>query len=155
MGKKPWTTDEQYAWLEPLLSDFTQAQDDKTTKKFLQTTYAGWHAKWPTPAPTKDEIRRHGSLDIATAEKKKAAEEVHTTQSLKCFANVQNLPRVPARENVVFQSHQGLVVRYRFPRRSELGRVAKKRAALASVLELVSAYDAEGEDRRRLATILT
>jgi hypothetical protein len=77
MGKKPWTTEEQRAWLDALIPAFVQAQQEKATLAFFEGAYSTWHEKWPTPAPTEGEIKSaKGSAEKALACKLKAAESV-------------------------------------------------------------------------------
>ncbi|KAI0245466.1 hypothetical protein BJV78DRAFT_1287779 [Lactifluus subvellereus] len=72
MGKKQWTTAEQWAWLEGLIPAFVQAQQEKSTGTFFEDTYNEWHEKWPTPAPTEDDIRHaKGSAEKVLAVKRK------------------------------------------------------------------------------------
>ncbi|KAI0245296.1 hypothetical protein BJV78DRAFT_1092302, partial [Lactifluus subvellereus] len=67
-----WTTAEQWAWLEGLIPAFVQAQQEKSTGTFFEDTYNEWHEKWPTPAPTEDDIRHaKGSTEKALAVKRK------------------------------------------------------------------------------------
>jgi hypothetical protein len=56
MGKRQWTTPAQRDWLEGLIPGFTTAQDDKSTSVFFEDTFGKWFKKWPTPAPTQEEI---------------------------------------------------------------------------------------------------
>ena len=77
MGKKRWTTPEQRTWLEELIPDFVQAQQDKTTGLFFDTIYKEWHDKWPTEPATDKEIKSaRGNADKALATKRKAEENV-------------------------------------------------------------------------------
>ena len=77
MGKKRWTTPEQQAWLEALIPAFVQAQQEKVIGTFLDDTYNKWYEKWPTAAPTEDEIRESaGSAERALACKRKADNNV-------------------------------------------------------------------------------
>jgi hypothetical protein len=77
MGKRPWTTPEQQAWLEVLISAFIQAQQDKATGAFFENTYNEWNEKWPTTEPTEEEIRENEeSPERALARKHKATVDV-------------------------------------------------------------------------------
>ena len=78
MGKRPWTTPAQRAWLKALIPDFTTAQDGKTTEVFFEDTFTKWYVKWPTPVPTQDEIEEaKGSLEKVLTEKEKFMKDVH------------------------------------------------------------------------------
>ncbi|KIL55029.1 hypothetical protein M378DRAFT_18307 [Amanita muscaria Koide BX008] len=78
MGKKQWTTPEQRAWLEAFVPSFVQAQQERTQERtsgvFLKDTYNEWHQKWPSAAPTEDEIEKEGSAEKASLVKEKAVE---------------------------------------------------------------------------------
>lgn len=77
MGKRRWTTPEQRAWLEELVPAFVQAQHEKATGTFFDDTYNKWYEKWPTTAPTEEEIREAGgSAERALACKRKAVDNV-------------------------------------------------------------------------------
>jgi len=76
MGKKPWTTLEQRAWLKVLIPVFVQAQQEKKTGTFFKDTYNGWYEKWPTIAPTEGEIEAEGSAERALAYRCKAVDTV-------------------------------------------------------------------------------
>jgi hypothetical protein len=73
MGNRHWTTEEQRVWLEARIPAFVQAQQDKASGKFIEDTYKVWQEKWPTPAPTEDEIKgAGGSAEKALAGQNKA-----------------------------------------------------------------------------------
>lgn len=76
MGKKRWTTKDQFDWLEALLPGFIQAQRDKTTTQFFEKMYGDWHDKWPVKEPTEDEIETAGGSTEARASNLKAVETV-------------------------------------------------------------------------------
>jgi hypothetical protein len=82
MGKRRWTTPEQRAWLEELIPDFVQAQQDKSVRSFLDDTYAKWHKEWPTPPPAAEEVRRtKGNAEKMLTISRKAEESVRTNKS--------------------------------------------------------------------------
>ncbi|KAH9955191.1 hypothetical protein BGW80DRAFT_1566314 [Lactifluus volemus] len=54
MGKRQWTTPEQRTWLEALVP--------------------AWYEKWPTAAPSDEEIKAEGSAEKALASKRKATD---------------------------------------------------------------------------------
>jgi hypothetical protein len=77
MGKKPWTTPEQRAWLEALIPAFIQAQQEKATTSFFEDSYNRWYEKWPTAAPSEEEIKAaEGSAEKALASKRKTVDSV-------------------------------------------------------------------------------
>jgi hypothetical protein len=77
MGKKRWTTPEQQAWLEGHVAAFVQAQQEKTTGTFFKDTYSQWYKRWPTAAPTEDEIEDvEGNIEKACTCKHKAIDNV-------------------------------------------------------------------------------
>jgi hypothetical protein len=77
MGKRRWTTPEQRAWLEALVAEFVQAQQMKATGSFFDDTYSRWYEKWPTAAPSDEEIKKaEGSAEKALASKRKAVDSV-------------------------------------------------------------------------------
>jgi hypothetical protein len=77
MGKKQWTTPDQRTWLQARISTFTTAQVNRSTATFFESTYRGWHKKWPTPAPTEKDIDdAKGDLERARATLQKKMEEV-------------------------------------------------------------------------------
>jgi len=79
MGKKRWTTPEQQVWLEELIPEFVQAQQDKVSRSFCKDTYDKWHEKWPTPSLTAEEVRRaKGNAEKALNTKLKMVENVRT-----------------------------------------------------------------------------
>lgn len=78
MGKKRWTTEEQRTWLEELIPDFVQAQQDKTVRTFLKDMYSKWDDKWPTLLTVEEYKRENGRQDKALAAKEKAVENVST-----------------------------------------------------------------------------
>lgn len=76
MGNKQWTTPEQRGWLEALIPAFVRAQQEKTTAAFFEDTYNEWYKKWPTAAPTVEEINAEGNIERAHACKRKAINSV-------------------------------------------------------------------------------
>lgn len=106
MGKRQWTTEAQRAWLEELIPTFVQAQQEKTTQDFFLDTYRQWHGKWPTPAPTEEEVEKaKGSADRVVAEKKKAVENVRVHNIESQRALILYLPRFPQRVKFWFHNH--------------------------------------------------
>jgi hypothetical protein len=79
MGKKAWTTPEQCTWLENLIPNFVQAQQDKTVGLLLKELFVKWEQKWPTPPPTEGEVKKvKGKAEKALTIKRKSREEVCT-----------------------------------------------------------------------------
>jgi hypothetical protein len=77
MAKKQWTTTVQREWLETLIPAFIRAQQDRATPLFFEGTHSEWHRKWPTSAPTKEELEdAGGSAEKILASKQKATESV-------------------------------------------------------------------------------
>jgi hypothetical protein len=77
MGKRPWTTKDQHAWLVALIPEFTRAQHDRTTLLFFAETYSKWYKKWPATVPTEEEIEKaEGNTEGALAKKQKFMENV-------------------------------------------------------------------------------
>jgi hypothetical protein len=106
MGKRPWTTQDQRDWLEALIPNFIQAQADLKSTVFLKNIYKEWHAKWPTPAPTEDEIKAaKGKTEKALVDKKKAAENVRITRLLYWIRNDTELTWTFQRVKFWFHNH--------------------------------------------------
>jgi hypothetical protein len=79
MGKKAWTTDSQRTWLEAEIPGFLEAQQSKGVALFLKELSNRWEAKWPTPSPTEEEIKKSkGVEEKAEATKRKFTENVRT-----------------------------------------------------------------------------
>jgi hypothetical protein len=99
MGKRQWTTPEQRTWLEALVPAFVQAQQEKATRSFFDDTYNRWYEKWPTAAPSDEEIKAEGSAEKALASKRKATDSVSVcaVDSQRCKIYL----RVPAHKILV------------------------------------------------------
>lgn len=77
MPKWSWASKEQQDWLFALLPDFRKAQEAKTTPSFFTEIYQEFHAKWPVPSPTAEEIAADdGNEEQAQTTKEKASESV-------------------------------------------------------------------------------
>lgn len=77
MPKKSWASKEQQDWLYAQLPTFRIAQEAKTTPSFFLKIYQEFHAQWPVPAPTTEEIADDdGSQEQAQTTKEKASESV-------------------------------------------------------------------------------
>jgi hypothetical protein len=76
MGKRHWTTTDQWKWLK--------AQDDKTTSTvFFPETHKVWQKEWPTELPTEQEVKdAKGDAQKALAIKTKTTEDVSSSSSL-------------------------------------------------------------------------
>ena len=100
MGKRPWTTPEQRAWLEALVPAFVKAQQEKATGSFFEDTYNKWYEKWPTTAPSEEEIKEAGeSVKNALAIKRRTENtvSVYKVDSQQCNIYL----RVPAHKVLV------------------------------------------------------
>ncbi|KAF8502336.1 hypothetical protein F5888DRAFT_1800821 [Russula emetica] len=76
MAKAKWTTPAQFIWLENQIPEFVKAQQDKVVRLFMKEMYDKWEQKWPTPPPTKEEVKHaKGSTEKALAIKRKHAED--------------------------------------------------------------------------------
>ena len=94
MGKKRWTTAEQFTWLEALIPGFVQAQENKAVSSFLKDVYDKWEKKWTIPPPTEEEVKSaKGNNQKALAIKLKGTENVrYHNESYETFT-LMHLPR--------------------------------------------------------------
>jgi hypothetical protein len=77
MPKRSWASKEQQDWLYAQLPGFRKAQETKTTPSFFAGIYQEFHAQWPVPAPTAEEIAADdGNEEKAKTTKEKASESV-------------------------------------------------------------------------------
>ncbi|KIJ94642.1 hypothetical protein K443DRAFT_134674 [Laccaria amethystina LaAM-08-1] len=75
MTRRKWTTSDQEEWLKSRLSDFSDAQANKTTsKEFFPAILKDWRNAWPTATPTPEEVTKAGNVEKAT-QKKRADKE--------------------------------------------------------------------------------
>ena len=77
MPKKLWASKDQQDWLYAQLPDFSITQEAKTTPSFFSKIYKEFHAQWPVPSPTAEEIATNdGNKEQAQTIKEKASESV-------------------------------------------------------------------------------
>lgn len=85
MPKRSWASKQQQDWLYAQLPDFRKAQETRATPSFFAEIYEEFHAKWPVPAPTADEIAAEdGNEEKAKTTKEKASENV--SRSFPCIS---------------------------------------------------------------------
>lgn len=77
MPKKSWASKEQHDWLYSQLPHFRIAQEAKTTPSFFTKNFQEFHAQWPVPPPTAEDIAANeGNMEQAQTTKEKASESV-------------------------------------------------------------------------------
>jgi len=76
MPKKQWTTPNQRKWLEALLPDFVEAQENGSTRVFYQKVYEDWRKEFQPTQPTEAEVQKVGSAEQAKWVQKRAQENV-------------------------------------------------------------------------------
>lgn len=60
MGRTPWTTPEQDAWLTARIASFVQARIAKRSSTWFPQTYDAFLYKWPAPKPTAEQVAAEG-----------------------------------------------------------------------------------------------
>ncbi|PPR06998.1 hypothetical protein CVT24_011094 [Panaeolus cyanescens] len=70
-----WTTKEQETWLRQQVPAYRQAKASSATSSFYPKVYQGWREKWPTPAPTAEEVAAANNNPEVAAKGKRVAEE--------------------------------------------------------------------------------
>ena len=94
MGQKPWTTNEQANWLKERKKAFVDAQVNKTTRAFFNSTTKAFVQKWPVGEPTVEEIAEEGGLEEAQNARQVAQRTVSTHARSVCRRKLTHLQQI-------------------------------------------------------------
>ncbi len=61
MGRKGWTTDEEYAWLLNRIPEYREAQRQRKLSEYFQRTYAAFFQEFPMSVDEPDNLAVDGS----------------------------------------------------------------------------------------------